>query len=766
MPVSPQLRQFIDLVKHSGLFDGTWYLQQYPDAAASGMDPVEHYLRVGARQLRDPSPRFSTRHYLTTNPDVASAGVDPLCHYIVHGAKEGRTPLPQTITMARQADRVDVIVPVFNAPDDVRRCLQALRTRDDGFSLRVIVVNDGSDAATSAWLREFCAAHGDRFTLIEHEQNLGYTQAVNNGLRAASAPYLVTLNSDTIVTRGWLKGLLRCLESDPRLGIVGPLSNAASWQSVPQLRGADGQFVVNELPASTSPDAMATLVAAASERRYPRLPFLNGFCLLMRRTVVDAIGAFDEERFPLGYGEENDFCLRAADAGFELAVADDTYVFHAKSRSFGHERREELSAQGDQALRARHGAARIDALLAQTRHNAVLDGVRARLQERLAAHDAGAGDDDLLATPILFLLPAKGGSGGANSVVQEAAAMRQLGAPVNVAVPTAGRAEFIACYGDMAGIDELVIGFTDGDLVELARRYAVVVGTIHHSMPLVRRIIDACPGIVAGYYVQDYEPLFFAEQSEVWRQARASYTLVEGAVLFAKTRWLADKVRAEHPGLVVHKVQPSIDLDVFKPAPRAAGERIRLAAMIRPTTPYRGPQRTLDVLARVAAASPDAIELHAFGCSDGELALMARPAGMPLVNHGFLKRREVARLLAGCDVFIDLSDYQAFGRTALEAMACGCAAMVTCHGGSDEYAIDGINALVVDSFDVDECAQRLQQLCEDRAQLRRLQVEGLMTASRYPLRAAIVSALKVLNSALHARRQQARPAQAALREGR
>ena len=54
----------------------------------------------------------------------------------------------------------------------------------------------------------------------------------------------------------------------------------------------------------------------------------------------------DEENFPIGYGEENDYCIRAADAGFTLAIADDAYVFHAKSKSFGHSRRKELSKQG------------------------------------------------------------------------------------------------------------------------------------------------------------------------------------------------------------------------------------------------------------------------------------------------------------------------------------------------------------------------------------------------------------------------------------
>ncbi|MGD9945297.1 MAG: glycosyltransferase [Burkholderiaceae bacterium] len=743
-----QLRQFIDLVRRSGLFDSAWYLEHYPDAARSGMDPIEHYLRMGARQLRDPGPKFSTRHYLNDNPDVAAAGVDPLCHYILHGQKEGRTPLPRVIDVTQHGERVDVVVPVFNALDDVRCCLESLAVHGDGCELRVIVVDDGSDAATAAWLHEHCTAHADRFTLLTHPANLGYTKAVNTGLRAASAPYLVTLNSDTVVTGGWLKGLLRCLESDPGLGIVGPLSNAASWQSVPQLLDDDGQFVINALPPATSADAMAALVASVSERRYPRLPFLNGFCLLMRRAVVDAIGLFDEERFPLGYGEENDFCLRAADAGFGLAVADDTYVFHAKSRSFGHERRRQLSAQGSQALRDKHPGGRIDALVAQVRRTPALDALRARLAQRLATPDANC--DELLAAAILFLLPAHGGGGGANSVVQEAAAMRRLGATVNVAVRAADRADFVACYDDMADIDELVLGFDDSTLIELARRYAIVVGTIYHSMPLVQRIVQACPAIVPAYYVQDYEPLFFAENSEAWRQARASYTQVPGAVLFAKTRWLADKVRAEH-GIAVSKVQPSIDLDVFKPAPRGAAGPLRIAAMIRPPTAYRGPQRTLNVLARVAAALPGATEAQLFGCSDAELARLSVPAGLPLRNHGFLKRREVAGLLAGCDVFVDLSDYQAFGRSALEAMACGCAAVVTRHGGSDEYAIDGLNALVVDSLNEDECSRRLQQLCRDRALLARLKIEGLTTASRYPVRAAIVSELRVLNAALQAR---------------
>src|SRR6266403_2067526 len=75
----------------SGLFDSSWYLAENPDVAAVGMNPVEHYVRHGWREGRDPSPSFITRGYLSANPDVAAAGDNPLLHYILHGKAEGRS---------------------------------------------------------------------------------------------------------------------------------------------------------------------------------------------------------------------------------------------------------------------------------------------------------------------------------------------------------------------------------------------------------------------------------------------------------------------------------------------------------------------------------------------------------------------------------------------------------------------------------------------------------------------------------------------------
>ena len=114
------------------------------------------------------------------------------------------------------------------------------------------------------------------------------------------------------------------------------------------------------------------------------------------------------------------------------------------------------------------------------------------------------------------------------------------------------------------------------------------------------------------------------------------------------------------------------------------------------------------VLARLAKAHPGRTKIHIFGCPDAELDALERD--FPFENHGILNRPGVAAVLGASDIFMDLSDYQAFGRTGLESMACGCAPVVPLHGGADEYAIDGVNALVVDTHSEDACFERIDAL--------------------------------------------------------
>lgn len=747
-----------EIVKNSEFFSETWYLSEYPDVHLLGVGAAEHYLWVGAAVGRNPGPDFSTTGYLKRNPDVSAAGTNALVHFERYGRHEQR-PLPRRITTAnnrKSSSTVDVVVPVYNALEDVQACLKSLAHYTGAESLRVIVVNDGSDEETSAWLRSASTDLNKPrvvFTLLEHLGNKGYTSAVNTGLKESTAPYVVTLNSDTIVTQYWIEGLLRCINSDPKIGIVGPLSNAASWQNVPDLYGDDGNFAINALPFGMTPDRMAAVVRQGGKPIYPRSTFVNGFCFMIKRAVIDAVGFMDEQAFPIGYGEENDFCIRAQDAGYTLAFADDTYVFHAKSKSFGTSRRKELSRAGTEALKAKHGTDKYADLVNKVKNTAVMDTVRARVRRALEVSLHPLVPQSMKWTMnqrVIFLLPVSGGSGGAHSVVQEVTEMRRLGIDAKVAVLEKDVHKFNDLYDDIPECKDLFVGFREDNLLEIASNFDVIIATIFGSVKLVDRIVRICPWIMPAYYTQDYEPMFFSEETNEWAEAYNSYSLVPGCVTFAKTDWIREIIERNH-GIKVFKVSPSIDHDVYFPG-KCEGESdsapLVITAMIRPQTPRRGANRTMQVLSKLQQRFGDRIRLKVFGCSVDHPEYIVMKKGVDVENLGILTRNQVADLLREADVFIDLSDYQAFGRTGLEAMACGTVVMIPREGGADEYAIDGFNALVVDTSDVVTCYDRLETIIEDRIAIDAMKLAGLETAGQYSLRRAAVSELAVLGRTL------------------
>jgi glycosyltransferase involved in cell wall biosynthesis len=174
--------------------------------------------------------------------------------------------------------------------------------------------------------------------------------------------------------------------------------------------------------------------------------------------------------------------------------------------------------------------------------------------------------------------------------------------------------------------------------------------------------------------------------------------------------------------------------------------------MIRPTTPRRAAHLTMDVLESLDRRFRSGVELHIFGSPDEVIDQYGLTPDFPVFNHGKLKLEDVANLLRCADVFLDLSTYQAFGRTGLEAMACGCVTVLPAAGGADEYAVHRQNALIVDTEDFDACFDAASELIREGALRRRLQRAGYATAERYSIFQAALSEVMVFREALQAKR--------------
>jgi glycosyltransferase involved in cell wall biosynthesis/GT2 family glycosyltransferase len=242
-------------------------------------------------------------------------------------------PLDWTIGGGRvpvaRPDAVDVIVPIYGAAADLGRCLTSVVACTDLARHGIILVLDGpQDDAVESVVRSFETVASQ---ILRNDARCGFVASVNRGMRASSRD-VVLLNSDTIVTARWLEKLIDASVSSGDIGTVTPLSNNATLCSVPRA------FEENLIPTGFDVESFAELVERVSARTYPRLPTGVGVCLFIRRALLDDIGYFDAERFGLGYGEENDFCMRALARGW-LHIADDaTFIAHAGHRSFGSSR--------------------------------------------------------------------------------------------------------------------------------------------------------------------------------------------------------------------------------------------------------------------------------------------------------------------------------------------------------------------------------------------------------------------------------------------
>ncbi len=228
--------------------------------------------------------------------------------------------------MGADAGLPSVIIPVHNAPDVLDRCLASVCATVPA-GVEVIVIDDAStDGEVTSVLHRWQQRVGPSWQFHFQKQNLGFVGTVNRGMKMTQRD-IVLLNSDTEVTPGWLEGLQRCLASDSLIATATPWTNNGEIASIPGFCEAN--------PPPRNPESVARVIAGTGTACYPELPTAVGFCMAVSRKALNTLGLFDEKTFGLGYGEENDFSMRAQQAGLRNVLCDDVYIVHLGGRSFG-----------------------------------------------------------------------------------------------------------------------------------------------------------------------------------------------------------------------------------------------------------------------------------------------------------------------------------------------------------------------------------------------------------------------------------------------
>lgn len=317
-------------------------------------------------------------------------------------------PVPEFHEDAYTRNGVTIVVPIYNAADDVDVCIRRLLDHTPA-TARILLIDDCS---TDPRISRILGACHDtpQIRILRNAENLGFTRTVNRGIAEAGRDDVILLNSDARVTPGWLESMVMAACSRPRVATVTAMSDRAGAFSAPNA-GND-----NALPEGIDEITFARAFRRRSLGLYPQVPTGNGFCMFVSRACLDSIGPLDAEAFPRGYGEENDFCMRALRAGWRNLIDDRTYVFHDRSKSFG-EAKTELMAAGRAVVDARYPEYKSAIQLFGTCEKIAL----ARHQARLALRDCLEGRAPL--PRVLFVVSTStGGTPQTNRDLMEALA--------------------------------------------------------------------------------------------------------------------------------------------------------------------------------------------------------------------------------------------------------------------------------------------------------------------------------------------------------
>ncbi|MGB9697807.1 MAG: glycosyltransferase [Thermodesulfobacteriota bacterium] len=257
---------------------------------------------------------------------------------------------------------ISIIIPMHNQFKYTKKCLESLFNYTD-VPFELIIVNNGCTDETPEYLKAiregrqsiagwkfFAEENGEikekrfggkrknkkkkatkyfyckRFKIISNDKNMGFAAGNNRGIAEAKGDYILLLNNDVVVTPGWLKRMLNIAERKSEIGIIGPMSN---YVSGPQLL-EDVKYNIHTLEGLNE---FAIQYAQKNQGRARQFWRVVGFCMLIKKAVIEKIGGLDE-RYGIGNFEDDDFSIRARLAGFESWIAEDSYVHHFGNRTF------------------------------------------------------------------------------------------------------------------------------------------------------------------------------------------------------------------------------------------------------------------------------------------------------------------------------------------------------------------------------------------------------------------------------------------------
>ena len=626
---------------------------------------------------------------------------------------------------------VDIVIPVYGGLHVLAPCLASIIQRT-GWPYRLILVDDASpDKGTTAWLKMWATEHPNH-TVLYNKRNRGFAATVNRGIEAGENEYICVLNSDVLVTKGWLFKLVVAMETDPEHNkIINPCTNNTALINIPLQEGYDYNDMnraFEKLSSHSYPEVMPT-----------------GFCFFIPRSLVNDIGTFDEGY--VSYGEESDYWMRTitrihkgAVTNWKSVLADDTYIFHERGTSFS-----VMGAEEHMGFR-KAGAARF---------HSIWPGFKAweqsfDIRKSLATLRTPVAEDIIKKENppyrICFVVYSTENCGGMKVITDIVNHLNEVGVEAKIVhvkrnpkmkknVLPSLRTEPIV----FEGTPDFVSNFQDRVFKE-----GIVVAGTGELMPLVAAVTHGNPKLTSIHFSQS-DDLSIAPSKQLKDAIRNANKLAD--FTFTNSKWTAKKMAKSHK---VHgTINPGYDELMFFPKGREEGDErpTVLVSLGNQVYPFKGHDRGVELcnhIQRLCKENKKEVRILANGVDSVQ--------GAPyIVGLGILPQTRFAKVLGTeVDIYVDPARNHSYGLPSLEAMASGAVPVCWDNKGIREYATHDLDAIVLNNKTVPEVmAERIYNLLfNEPKRLAQLKEAGQKTVQKLTRQQGVFDFIKLLEQKL------------------
>ena len=587
--------------------------------------------------------------------------------------------------------KCDIIIPIYKAPEWVKLCVYALFTNTNPKTInKVYLINDCNDEFTTNCLKNLKRKYGNKISIKQNEQNLGFIKTVNKGLETATAEYVLLLNSDCLLAKNCIDKLISHIEKNPKIGLICPLASNAANITIPIPEGWN-----------------YTQVDSLLEKHFSGQDFnactVVGNCLMITRECLKKVGKLDEA-YGTGYGEETDYQFKAMEKGFEARVAIDTYVFHKAEASFGTSKEKQARLQKNRDLFFSRWGDKYKAELKKYNQNDPVEYVYSHLpKDAWQPH-----------IKTLFYI---------DGIVQNAGGVHTVVDIVNYL--TINNQDINILYNLKYPYQENMLfnPIPSSKIKEIHTKQ--IISTVWKTAFEAYSITNNRNAQLLSF-VQGYESYF--ENGTKYGAVELSYKLADGILTVSK--YLQNELKSVFYKKS-HVIPNGINLDLIRYTNDRKIDMPTVTIIIRDSI-MKGDWILMDIVKKLGSLNrPLNINLVAINKKVILPSILNKNSHVNLLS-GPQDRNTIYQLLQQSDFYIDASLSEGFGLTALEAMAASCIPIVSNSMGINEYIENGINGIIVEKTnDSNAYLKEITKLLNNSDMCNTLIKNGLDTSKKY-----------------------------------